>query len=98
MDRPALSASDFDYDLPPQQIAMHPAPRGKSRLLVVPAVGAYRRHTIGDLRRLFRKGDLLVLNNTRVIPARLLATKRETGGRVELHVPQGWWAEELRWR
>ncbi len=84
----ALSASDFDYDLPPQQIAKHPAPRGESRLLVVPAAGACRRHTIGDLRRLLRKGDLLVLNNTRVIPARLLATKRETGGRVELLVTE----------
>jgi S-adenosylmethionine:tRNA ribosyltransferase-isomerase len=81
-----LKTSDFDYHLPPDRIAQTPAePRDASRLLVLPRDGSEVQHAIfHDLGRYLRPGDLLVLNETRVIPARLYARKVPTGGRVEL--------------
>ena len=80
-----MQTSDFHYDLPRELIAQFPAePRTASRLLVVDAVNGYledRRFV--DLVELLRPGDLLVLNDTRVIPARLFANK-ESGGCVEV--------------
>ena len=81
---------DFDYDLPDDRIAQEPAPRGENRLLVLDApVGSAARHRrIGDLPELLRPGDLLVVNDTRVIPARLFGHRvlegGDEGGRVEL--------------
>jgi S-adenosylmethionine:tRNA ribosyltransferase-isomerase len=74
---------DFDYDLPEESIAQEPAPRGESRLLVLDAEGPDRHRRVRDLPRLLRAGDLLVLNDTRVIPARLFG-QREGGGRMEI--------------
>ena len=74
---------DFDYELPDEAIAQHPLPRGESRLLVLDAEGAERHRRVRDLPRILRGGDLLVINDTRVIPARLFG-RRPTGGRVEL--------------
>jgi S-adenosylmethionine:tRNA ribosyltransferase-isomerase len=81
-----LLVADFDYDLPPELIAHTPlAQRDQSRLLVLDrASGAIRHGTILDLPALLRPGDLLVANNSRVIPARLHALRSGTGGRVEL--------------
>jgi S-adenosylmethionine:tRNA ribosyltransferase-isomerase len=81
-----VRTADFDYDLPPERIAQRPAePRDASRLLVLNRqTGALAHHAFRDLPRLLAPGDLLVLNETRVIPARLHATKQATGGRVEL--------------
>jgi S-adenosylmethionine:tRNA ribosyltransferase-isomerase len=78
--------SDFDYDLPPGYIAYHPAAkREQSRLLVLDRAGRSMRHSVfSDLPGYLREGDLLVVNDTRVIKARLRAAKRGTGGRVEL--------------
>lgn len=74
--------SDFDYDLPNDLIARHPAPsRRASRLLVVNKKIA--DHTFGELSGFLRPGDLLVFNNTRVIRARLRGRK-DTGGKVEI--------------
>lgn len=83
--RTALKTSDFDYALPPELIAQHPAePRDSSRLLVVNrAAGSIEHHAFSDLARFLREGDLMVLNDSRVIPARLHARKR-TGGKVEI--------------
>jgi S-adenosylmethionine:tRNA ribosyltransferase-isomerase len=75
---------DFDYDLPPESIAQQPAPRGESRLLVLDREGAGRHRTVRDLPRLLRSGDLLVLNDTRVIPARLYGHRLPDRGKVEL--------------
>ena len=70
---------DFDYELPPDAIAQSPAPRGESRLLVLDREGPERhRYRVRDLPRLLGKGDLLVVNDTRVIPARLFG--RRLGG------------------
>ncbi|HEY0781979.1 MAG TPA: S-adenosylmethionine:tRNA ribosyltransferase-isomerase, partial [Thermoanaerobaculia bacterium] len=67
---------DFDYDLPPEAIAQEPLPRGESRLLVVDAEPPDRHLHVRDLPRLLRPGDLLVLNDTRVLPARLYGRRR----------------------
>ncbi len=74
---------DFDYELPPDRIAQHPAPRGASRLLVLDREGAERHRRVSDLPELLRPGDLLVINDTRVIPARLFG-RRPGGGQIEI--------------
>jgi S-adenosylmethionine:tRNA ribosyltransferase-isomerase len=81
-----MKTADFDYDLPPELIAQQPAPRrDASRLLVLHRTrGAWEHRRFGDLPGYLRPGDLLVLNNTRVIPARLHGHKEATGGQVEL--------------
>ena len=81
-----LRTDQFDYDLPPELIAQEPLPaRDASRLLVVDrATGALTHSSIRDLGRFLRAGDLLVANNSRVLPARLHAVKAESGGKVEL--------------
>lgn len=79
-----MKKSDFHYDLPPELIAQAPlAERSASRLLVVPADGAFEDRQVRDLVDYLRPGDLLVFNDTRVIPARLFGQK-QTGGRVEI--------------
>lgn len=80
-----MKRSAFRYDLPRELIAQEPLPeRADSRLLQLPLDGApLRDHSFRDLSGLLRAGDLLVFNNTRVIPARLFGHK-ESGGRVEV--------------
>lgn len=82
-----LKKSDFTYDLPPELIAQAPLPeRSASRLLVVPpAPAALVDGQVRELPGLLQPGDLLVFNDTRVIPARLFGHK-QTGGRVEILV------------
>jgi len=81
-----MHLSDFDYDLPEHLIAQQPLPdRSASRLLRVrrdPAVD-FTEHVFRDLPDLLRQGDVLVFNNSKVLPARLWARK-PTGARVEL--------------
>lgn len=73
---PGSLTSDYDYDLPPDRIARYPAEqRDGSRLLVVPPEGPFRHRVFRDVRELFRAGDVLVLNESRVLPARLLGRK-----------------------
>ncbi len=62
---------DFDYHLDASAIAQQPAPRGESRLLVLDREGEDRHRRIAELPALLRAGDLLVVNDTRVVPARL---------------------------
>ncbi|HUL80998.1 MAG TPA: tRNA preQ1(34) S-adenosylmethionine ribosyltransferase-isomerase QueA [Gammaproteobacteria bacterium] len=78
--------SEFHYDLPRELIAQAPlAERGASRLLVLDgATGAVDDGRFTDLPALLRAGDLLVLNDTRVLPARLSGKRAPSGGRVEL--------------
>ncbi|HEY5513237.1 MAG TPA: S-adenosylmethionine:tRNA ribosyltransferase-isomerase, partial [Geomonas sp.] len=77
--------SDFDYELPDELIAQHPArQRDASRVLTLDREsGGLGELTVAGLASLFRAGDLLVLNDTRVIPARLNGHK-ESGGAVEI--------------
>jgi S-adenosylmethionine:tRNA ribosyltransferase-isomerase len=80
-----MHLSEFDYDLPPHLIAQEPCPeRDQSRLLVVRRAGAMLSHlAFRDLPELLNPGDLLVLNDTRVLPARLLGRRARTGGKWE---------------
>ena len=76
---------DYDYDLPEELIAQNPLKdRSNSRLLRIDREAhTLSHHSFFELERFLRPGDLLVVNNTRVIPARLMG-KKETGGRVEV--------------
>ena len=80
-----MKRSDFHYELPPELIAQQPLPRrSDSRLLCLDRhSGDFVDRRFLDLPDLLREGDLLVFNNTRVIPARLYGRK-ESGGRVEV--------------
>jgi len=79
-----VSDDDFHYDLPPGLIAQQPlAGRSSSRLLQLAPGGACRDLAFTDLPQLLRPGDLLVVNDTRVLPARLAGAKR-SGGRIEM--------------
>jgi S-adenosylmethionine:tRNA ribosyltransferase-isomerase len=88
----SFTLADFDYYLPPEFIAQHPAPsREDSRLMVVDrARRTWRHHRFSELPEILAPRDFLVLNNTRVFPARLQGRKA-SGGRVELllhHLPE----------
>jgi len=77
--------SDFSYDLPPERIAQHPLPnRDESRLMVLHRSTRVIEHrTFPSVCEYLRPGDLLVLNDTRVIPCRMFGQKR-TGGKLEI--------------
>ncbi len=81
-----MKTIEFDYDLPAELIAQTPVePRDSARLMVLDRKsGALHHRVFRDIGDLLNPGDMLVLNNTRVLPARLLGRKRGTGGRVEL--------------
>ena len=80
-----LRISDFDYNLPKELIAQYPLPeRDKAKLMVVSRSNAAIEHRVfSDILDYFTKGDLLILNNTKVLPVRLNA-KRTTGGKAEV--------------
>jgi S-adenosylmethionine:tRNA ribosyltransferase-isomerase len=77
-----VNVADFDFDLPDDLIAQEPAAeRGGSRLLVLDRTGGQvAHHRFADLPSLLRRGDLLVVNDTRVFPARLIGTRPAPGG------------------
>ena len=79
-----MKTSDFDYDLPLELIAQTPAePRDSSRLLVVHrATGELEHRVFRDITEYLQPGDVLVRNDSRVVPARLLGERPGTGGRV----------------
>ena len=81
-----MDIADFSYDLPPELIAQTPIePRDSSRLLVLHRDSQRIEHRhFRDIGEYLRPGDLLVANQSRVLPARLLGAKDDTGGRVEL--------------
>ncbi|MBV9966479.1 MAG: S-adenosylmethionine:tRNA ribosyltransferase-isomerase, partial [Alphaproteobacteria bacterium] len=80
-----MQLADFDFDLPRELIADRPAvPRDSARLLVIPAAGEVADRRIGDLPELLRAGDLLVFNDTKVIPARLAGRRGQATVEVTL--------------
>ena len=80
-----MKVEDFYFDLPEELIAQHPLEkRDSSRLLVLDKkTGEINHQHFGDLPDFLKKGDVLVLNDTRVIPARLLGVKEDTEGKIE---------------
>ena len=93
-----MRTADFDYELPPELIAQVPAPqRDQSRLLVLHRQSGQVEHRrFHDLPGYLRSGDLLVLNNSRVIPARLRGVNAHTGGKFEIllvaeNAINDWW-------
>lgn len=102
--REDLRVADFDFDLPEEQIAQQPpAERGLSRMLVMNrATGAFEDSQFAALPSLLKPGDLLVLNDSRVIPARLYARRtlvrerERPSGRIEVMLTEP--AGENRWR
>jgi S-adenosylmethionine:tRNA ribosyltransferase-isomerase len=81
-----VKSSEFDYCLPPELIAQQPPPeRTAARMMVVDRrAGTFGDHGVNDLPSFLRAGDLLVMNETRVIPARLFGRRPDTGGKVEV--------------
>lgn len=76
----------FDFDLPDHAIAVRPAvPRESAKLLCVPAGKPVADHTVADLTSLLREGDLLISNDTKVIPARLYGKRGEAKVEITLH-------------
>ncbi len=79
-----MLVSDFAFDLPEELIAQEPVPRGTSRLLVRRRGSSPVEHSsVADLPRYLQRGDLLVVNDTKVFPARLLGRRQPSGGAVE---------------
>ena len=94
-----MRTADFDYELPSELIAQAPmAQRDQSRLLVLHRRSGQVEHRgFRDLLEYLRPGDLLVLNNSRVIPARLRGVNARTGGQFEIllleeNAINDWWA------
>jgi S-adenosylmethionine:tRNA ribosyltransferase-isomerase len=78
-----MDVADFDFVLPPESIAQRPAPRGTARLLTLDRrTGAFAHRSVAELPSLLRSGDVVVLNDTKVIPARIFG-KDEKGRRTE---------------
>jgi S-adenosylmethionine:tRNA ribosyltransferase-isomerase len=92
-----MKVSDFDFDLPRTLIASHPAePREAARLLEIGAAadGGMRDHHVRDLPDLLRPGDMVVVNDTKVIPARLAGRRGTAKVEITLHKREG----DARWR
>lgn len=94
-----MRTADFQFDLPPELVAQHPAARrDESRLLVLHRKENRLEHQrFPDLVNFFRPGDVLVLNDSRVIPARLRGLNAKTKGKFEMllvdeNAPNDWWA------
>ena len=68
-----MKRTDFAYELPPERIAQEPRERGRSRMMVVTPEGLIEHHTFDYFPTLLTPDDVLVINDTRVIPARLYA-------------------------
>jgi S-adenosylmethionine:tRNA ribosyltransferase-isomerase len=93
-----MNVADFDYDLPDSFIAQEPVePRDSSRLMLLNRqTGAIEHHIFREIVDFIDPGDVLVMNTTRVIPARLHAIKAETGGEVEILLLRQ--LDETRWQ
>lgn len=91
-----MDVADFDFELPPEAIAQRPAPRGTARLMTLDrATGAFAHRSVADLPGLLRPGDVLVLNDTKVIPARIFG-RDEKGRRTEFLLVERLGEEERR--
>jgi S-adenosylmethionine:tRNA ribosyltransferase-isomerase len=80
-----MKLSDFRYNLPPELIGLHPAEdRDGSRMMVLHRkTGQIEHKVFRDILDYFRDGDVMIINNTKVFPARLYGTKEKTGAKIE---------------
>ena len=94
-----MRVEEFDYHLPPSLVAQYPpAQRGDTSLMVLDRrTGHIEHRAFGDIAQYLSPSDLLVMNNTRVLPARLIG-KKETGGRVEILLIPSWNSVEGEWK
>src|SRR5687768_9977014 len=84
--RRSMRVDLFDFELPSERIALRPArPRDAARMLVVPGEGEFQDLTVPDLPRLLRAGDVLVFNDTKVIPAQLEGRRGDARIGATLH-------------
>jgi S-adenosylmethionine:tRNA ribosyltransferase-isomerase len=86
-----MRIEEFDYHLPTSLVAQYPSPqRGETSLMILHRqTGVIEHRAFGDIAQYLNSSDLLVMNNTRVLPARLIG-KKETGGRVEMLLIPSW--------
>jgi S-adenosylmethionine:tRNA ribosyltransferase-isomerase len=93
-----MRIEEFDYALSPSLIAQYPSPRrGETRLMVLHRnQGTIEHREFSNILNYLHPGDLLVLNNTRVLPARLIG-KKETGGKCELLLLPSWNGRQGDW-
>lgn len=93
-----MRLEEFDFELPPQQIAQFPVPeRDHSRLLVLNRqTGSHQHRDFRDILQSLRPEDSLVVNETKVVPARMLGRKCKTGGHVEILLLR-WQADDDNW-
>jgi S-adenosylmethionine:tRNA ribosyltransferase-isomerase len=94
-----MQLSDFDFELPEDRIALRPAePRDSARLLEVRPDGALLGYRVRDLPSLLRAGDILVINETRVIPARLKGRRIRAGSDIAIEATLHQKASDQSWR
>ena len=94
-----MKLSDFNFELPDSLLAQHPTPnRDESRLMVLNrSSGSIEHHTFKDIINYFDEDDVLVLNNTKVFPARLYGNKEKTGARIEVFLLRELNTEQRLW-
>jgi S-adenosylmethionine:tRNA ribosyltransferase-isomerase len=93
-----MRVEEFDYHLPRSLIAQYPFPQrgGTSLMILHRQTGVIEHQAFQDIAKYLRAGDLLVMNNTRVLPARLLG-KKETGGKIEMLLVPSWNGTKGEW-
>lgn len=96
-----MKASEFDFELPVESIAQQALPRGTSNLMFLnKSDHSINHHRFSAILDIFQPGDCLIVNNSRVFPARLLVQKKETGAKIELllhqQLDEGLWTAMAR--
>src|SRR5690554_6943975 len=80
-----MKLSEFKFDLPQSLIALHPKERGEARMMVVHRkTGEIEHRTFSEVIQYFDDGDVMVVNDTKVFPARLFGQKEKTGAKIEV--------------
>ncbi len=94
-----MKLSNFNFNLPKELIASHPAPnRDESRLMVIhKATGKIEHKVFKDSLKYFGDGDVMILNNTKIFPARLYGTKEKTGAKIEVFLLRELNKENFLW-
>ena len=94
-----MKLSAFHFDIPESQIAMHPhEPRDEAKLMVAHRdTGKIEHRLVKDILEYFDEGDVMVLNDTKVFPARLVGQKEKTGAQIEVFLLRELNAKQKLW-